>query len=157
MTSHLCFPQIILYIAAKMVTQECKCIMLLTYLKSWTCALKLLLWPNVSFEGTLDFCMSLKCVFHMLFPLPGIHYLQTFLCCAVFSRSVVSSFFVTPWTVSLQVPLSLGILQARIMEWATTPTPRGSSQPRDQTQVSCITQMPLPSEPPEEPHLTIIF
>ena len=31
-----------------------------------------------------------------------------------------------------------GILQARILEWVTMPSSRGSSQPRDQTQVSCI-------------------
>ena len=31
-----------------------------------------------------------------------------------------------------------GILQARILEWVAFPFPRGSSQPRDQTQVSCI-------------------
>jgi len=29
-----------------------------------------------------------------------------------------------------------GILQARILEWVTIPFSRGSSQPRDQTQVS---------------------
>ena len=29
-------------------------------------------------------------------------------------------------------------LQARILEWAAIPFSRGSSQPRDQTQVSCI-------------------
>jgi len=31
-----------------------------------------------------------------------------------------------------------GILQARIPEWVVIPFSRGSSQPRDQTQVSCI-------------------
>ena len=31
-----------------------------------------------------------------------------------------------------------GILQARILEWVRMPFSRGSSQPRDQTQVSCI-------------------
>ena len=30
-----------------------------------------------------------------------------------------------------------GILQARTLEWVSMPSPRGSSQPRDQTQVSC--------------------
>ena len=30
------------------------------------------------------------------------------------------------------------ILQARILEWVAFPFSRGSSQPRDQTQVSCI-------------------
>ena len=38
---------------------------------------------------------------------------------------------------SLQ-PWALGILQARTLEWAAFPFSRGSSQPRDQTQVSCI-------------------
>ena len=33
---------------------------------------------------------------------------------------------------------SHGILQARILEWVTFPFPRGSSQPRDRTQVSHI-------------------
>ena len=31
-----------------------------------------------------------------------------------------------------------GILQARIVEWVAMPSSRGSSQPRDWTQVSCI-------------------
>ena len=31
-----------------------------------------------------------------------------------------------------------GILQARILEWVAFPFSRGSSQTRDQTQVSCI-------------------
>ena len=31
-----------------------------------------------------------------------------------------------------------GILQARILDWVAIPFSRGSSQPRDQTQVSCI-------------------
>ena len=31
-----------------------------------------------------------------------------------------------------------GILQARILEWVAIPVSRGSSQPRDQSQVSCI-------------------
>ena len=29
------------------------------------------------------------------------------------------------------------ILQARILEWVTMPSSKGSSRPRDQTQVSC--------------------
>ena len=46
--------------------------------------------------------------------------------------------FATPWTVTHQAPLSMGILQARILEWVAMPFSRGSSQPRDQTQVSHI-------------------
>ena len=31
-----------------------------------------------------------------------------------------------------------GILQARVLEWVAAPFSRGSSRPRDGTQVSCI-------------------
>ena len=31
-----------------------------------------------------------------------------------------------------------GISQARTLEWIAMPSPRGSSRPRDQTQVSCV-------------------
>ena len=44
----------------------------------------------------------------------------------------------TLWTVANQAPLSMGILQARILEWVAMPSSRGSSQPRDWTQVSCV-------------------
>ena len=37
-----------------------------------------------------------------------------------------------------QAPLSMGILQARILEFVAMPSSRVSSQPRDPTQVSCI-------------------
>ena len=52
-----------------------------------------------------------------------------------FSRVRLSA---TPWTVAHQAPLSMEILQARILEWVAMPSFRGSSQPRDQTQVSHI-------------------
>ena len=46
-----------------------------------------------------------------------------------------------------------GILQARILEWVAFPFCRGSSQPRDQTQVSCIAGGSLPAEPQGKPML----
>ena len=46
--------------------------------------------------------------------------------------------FVTLWNVVHQAPLSMGILQARILECVSMPFSRRSSQPRDQTQVSHI-------------------
>ena len=46
--------------------------------------------------------------------------------------------FATPWTLACQGPLSMGILQTGILEWVAMPSSRGSSQPRDPTQVSCI-------------------
>ena len=39
------------------------------------------------------------------------------------------------WPPSISVH---GILQARILEWVAMPFSRGSFQPRDQTQVSCV-------------------
>ena len=45
--------------------------------------------------------------------------------------------FATPWTVVCQAPLSIGIFQARILEWVAIAFSRGSSQPRDRTRVSC--------------------
>ena len=45
--------------------------------------------------------------------------------------------FVTPWTVACRAPLSTGILQGRILEWAAVSSSGGSSWPRDQTYVSC--------------------
>ena len=40
-------------------------------------------------------------------------------------------FFVTPWTVARQAPLSVGMPQARILEWVAVSFSRGSSRPRD--------------------------
>ena len=56
--------------------------------------------------------------------------------CESESCSVVSD-SATPWTVAHQAPLSMGILQARILECIAVPSSRGSSQPRDRTQVFC--------------------
>ena len=58
------------------------------------------------------------------------------MCCAELLSCV--RFFVTPWTVAHQAPLSMGILQATTLEWVAMPSSRRASQPRDQTQVSHI-------------------
>ena len=42
-------------------------------------------------------------------------------------------------------------LQARILEWAAISFSRGSSQPKDWTQVSCTAADSSPSEPPGKP------
>ena len=39
-----------------------------------------------------------------------------------------------PWTIACQTPLSLGILEARILEWVVMPSSRASSRLRVQTQ-----------------------
>ena len=61
-------------------------------------------------------------------------------------------FFVAPWTVARQVPLN-GILQARIPEGVAMPSSRGSSPPRDQTCISCITDSFFTTEPLGKPEI----
>ena len=46
--------------------------------------------------------------------------------------------FATPWIVARQAPLSMGILQARILECIAISYSRGIFPTRDGTQVSCI-------------------
>ena len=68
--------------------------------------------------------------------------------CQLLSRVLL---FATPWTVAHQAPLSMGILQARILEWIAIPFSRGSSQPRDWTWVFSIAGRSLSSEPQGKP------
>ena len=56
----------------------------------------------------------------------------------------------TPWTVARQAPLSMGIFQARILEWVAMPSSRGSSKPRSPT----LQADSLLSEPPGKPKNT---
>ena len=59
-------------------------------------------------------------------------------CCVCAQSLSCVRLFATPWTVAHQAPLSKGKLQARILEWVSMPSSRGSSQPLDWTQVSRI-------------------
>ena len=52
---------------------------------------------------------------------------------------------------SRQASLSMEILQARILQWVAMPSSRGSSQPRDGTQVSRLQVDSVLSEPPGKP------
>ena len=46
--------------------------------------------------------------------------------------------FTIACTVAHKAPLSMGVLQARKLEWVTMLSSRGFPQPKDRTQVSCI-------------------
>ena len=56
--------------------------------------------------------------------------------------------FADLWTVAHQSCLSMGVLQACILEGIAMPSSRGSSQTRDQTHVSCIAGEFFTTEPP---------
>ena len=59
-------------------------------------------------------------------------------CVCILSCFSCVQLFATPWTIAYQAALSMGILQARILEWVAMPSSRGSSWSKDQTWVSCI-------------------
>ena len=50
-----------------------------------------------------------------------------------------------------QAPLSMGILEARILEWVAMPSSRGSSQPEIEPRSPILQEDSLPSEPPRKP------
>ena len=71
----------------------------------------------------------------------------------VLSNSVVSN-FCDPMNCSLKGSPVHRILQARILGWVAMPSFRGSSQPRDQTQVFCTTGRFFTNQSPEKPKNT---
>ena len=62
--------------------------------------------------------------------------------------------FVTPWTVARQAPLSMGILQARILEWVAIPPPRDLPNPGIEPRFPALQADSLLSEPPGKPKNT---
>ena len=68
------------------------------------------------------------------------------------SHSVVSD-CVTPWTVARQPPLSLEILQARILEWIAMPPPGDLPNPGIEPRFPTLQANSLPSEPRGKPIL----
>ena len=65
--------------------------------------------------------------------------------------------FATPWTVAHQALLSMGILQARKVEWVAMPSSRGSSDPRIEPKSPELQADSLPSEPPGKPYLLLLL
>ena len=90
---------------------------------------------------------KIPCIIALYQDSPGCFYSHLILPWSVshFLQSLVQ-LFVSPWS----PPGSSvhGILQARILEWVAISYPRGSSWPRDWTQVSWLQADSLPSEPP---------
>ena len=68
-------------------------------------------------------------------------------CCAVFSHSVVSDSAIS-WTVARQTPQSMGILQAKILEWVAMPPPGDLPNPGIKLKSPILQMDSLPSDPP---------
>ena len=79
----------------------------------------------------------LLCFFKILYPRKTSMHGFSMCVCRLSHFSCVL-LFATPWTVTHHSPLSMAILQARILEEVAIRSFRVSSQPRDQTHVFCI-------------------
>ena len=69
-----------------------------------------------SWENLIDKCVCSDCSMHWPFPCLSI---SPWVCAKLLSRVRLC---VTLWAVALQAPLSMGILQARILGWAAMPS-----------------------------------
>ena len=74
---------------------------------------------------------------HVSSPHPTPNPLESKHCVCVLSCFSYIQFSMTPWTVACQAPLSMGILQARMLGWVAKPSSRGSSRHRDRTCIAC--------------------
>ena len=106
--------------------------MLKKYVCSWLMKQRYAIWVTASFEQTSVFSSP-----RIPAPLARLFSMSSQFIQSVHLLGHVWP-FVTPCTIARQAPLSMGVLQARILDWVSMPSSRGSPQSRDQTQVSCI-------------------
>ena len=88
----------------------------------------------------LCFLFSFSYFHYSVFQLTGLSVVSYLLLIPslLFSHQVMSDFFCYPMDCSPSGSSLHGIFQTRILEWVAISYSRGSSQPRDQTHVSCI-------------------
>jgi len=78
---------------------------------------------------------SILCLKHTIWHIGSIEKRMKSLC--MLSRFSHVWLFGTLWTAACQALLSMGILQARILEWVAMPSSRRFSWPRNRTCISC--------------------
>ena len=116
-------------------------------------------WQNSSPEVTVFFNISSSCgQVREMFPVYASRQPHEFtfhvpyvFCCAVLKLLSRVWLSVSPWTIALQDPLSMGILRARILEWVDMLSSRGSSQPRIECRSLPLQADSLLAELPEKP------
>ena len=74
------------------------------------------------------------------------------MCACMLSRFSHVQLFVTPWTVAHQASLSMGILQARILEWVACPPLGDLPNPGMEPRFPTLQRDALPSELPGKPN-----
>ena len=126
---------------------------------SGPCFVRTLLWLiHLGLPCTEWFIASFKLYKPLCHDKPVIHETgwEVVFSCYAWSLSRVWLFAI-PWIVTHQAPLSIGTLQARILEWVAMSSSRGSSQPRDWTQVSPIAHGFFTTCAPGKPKYNIII
>ena len=98
-------------------------------------------WVSCTGRWILYHCTSWEAHFTMTKPV--------LLCCAYWL-----SLTLRPMDYSPQAPLSMGVLQARILEWVAMPSSRESSQPQGEPKFLVSQADSLLLEPPGEPKNT---
>ena len=79
------------------------------------------------------------------------------MCCAVLCCAQLLScvrLFATIWTVAHQAPLSMGILQAEIVEWLPWPPPWDLPNPDVEPESLALQADSLPAKPPGKPSMS---
>ena len=86
------------------------------------------------------------------------------MCCDVLSVSVMSDSLrphglqptrlLCPWTIAQHAPLSMGILQERILKWVAMPSSGDLPNPGIESRFPPLQAVSLPSEPPGKPRNT---
>ena len=94
------------------------------------------LWKDLEREDHVSYVNLIILSFFLSLSLSHTHTEQFISACMHAKLLSHVRLFATLWTVAHQALLSLGFLQARILEWVAMSSSRESSQPRDQTCVS---------------------
>ena len=77
----------------------------------------------------------------------------TCMCACMLSHFSYVQLFATPWAIAHQAPLSMGILQARILEWLPFPSPGDLPDPGIEPGCPALEADALTSEPPGKPQI----
>ena len=65
--------------------------------------------------------------------------------CVCVCVSVYAQSRLTPWAIAFQAPLSTEFSRQEYLEWVAISFSRGSSRPRDQTCISCVSCIGSPT------------
>ena len=105
------------------------------------CHLKIQTWNNLPTKKDIN--TKVSCMYTHV---SSLSHSRRIICCCLVAKSYPT--LCDPMDCNLPGSSVHWILQARILEWVAISSSRGSSQPKDQTLVSCIAGRFFTTEPP---------